>query len=632
MKFIFTIFIGFVSSTVFAQEFSVQKIPDSLITNANVVKRYEEMILEIKTPGKFISHERHVFTILNEAGNEYANYKSYYDQFTTIEYASGKLYDGRGKEIKHVKKKDMPDFAGVDGYSLMQDERYISNDFACRSYPYTVDYEESDTKDGVLKFPDWSPTDGNNISVQYSKYVIIAPSGYEVRYKQLNFNTPPVITEKDNKKTYVWEIQNLPSQQPEALAPPRINLLPYMIVAPSDFEAQGYKGNMSSWKNYGEFIYQLKKGRDVLPDDIKKQVHQLTDDLKNTKEKIKVLYEFLQKNTHYISVQLGIGGWQPFKASYVATKRYGDCKALSNYMVALLKEAGINGKYVEIKAGNYAAPVITDFSESQFNHVICCVPLQKDTVWLECTDQNLPAGYLSGFTENRWGLLVDENGSKLVHTPKYGYSDNLQTRKINATVNDFGNLNCEVETVYKGMQQDELSLLVNAYSNDKIMEYLKSTIELPTFDINNLHYIQQKELLPSVDETLDLVVNNYAQITGKRFFINPNILSRSAEGYTEDENRKNAVQLYDEHTSIDTVEIKIPTGYTVESPFRDINIENEFGKFTANVKVLPGKIIYYRKQEYHSGNFPPDDYNKLVNYYQQIYKSDHSRLVLVKEG
>ena len=80
--------------------------------------------------------------------------------------------------MKHVKKKDMPDNAVADGSNLMQDERYISNDFAFRSYPYIVDYEDDETNDGVLFFPEWKPVDNTDESLQYSKYVITAPSGY----------------------------------------------------------------------------------------------------------------------------------------------------------------------------------------------------------------------------------------------------------------------------------------------------------------------------------------------------------------------------------------------------------------------------------------------------------------------
>jgi hypothetical protein len=616
----------------YGQEFDNKYIPDSLLSNANVVKRYEEIIMEIKSPGKYIWHERHVYTILNEAGDDYAGYKSNYDQFTTIDYVSAILYDGKGKEIKHVKKKDMLDFADIDGSTLMQNARYITNNFSYRIYPYTVDYEEDDTKDGVLFFSDWHPVASSKMSVQYSKYIIVAPSNYEVRYKLLNFAQLPIITEKGGKKTYEWEIRNIPSQLPEVLAPALNGNLPYMMLAPSDFEAQGYAGNMSNWGNLGKFIYQLKKGRDVLPEDTKKQVHELTDNLKDNRQKINVLYDFLQKNTHYISIQLGIGGFQPFDANYVATKKYGDCKALSNYMVSLLEEAGIPAKYVVIRATENAEQIITDFADiGQFDHVICCVPLKKDTVWLECTSESLPAGYLSGFTQDRWGLLIDENGGTLVHTPKYGFKENIEQRKIKGSINDDGNLIASVETIYKAMQQDDLSLLLSNYSNEKAVEHIKNSIDLPTYDIQNLHFTQNKNLLPSIIATMDLTATNYAQVTGKRLFINPNILTKSNDRVAENEDRKYDVELHNEETDIDTVEIQLPPGYTIESPFHDISIISKFGKFSASAKVTPGKIIYCRKQEYYSGRFPSGDYANLVNYYQQVYKSDHSKIVLVKQ-
>ncbi|HTS45901.1 MAG TPA: DUF3857 and transglutaminase domain-containing protein [Puia sp.] len=615
-----------------AQSYNAQLIPDSLKTNAHAVKRYDEIILEIKSPAKAIEHEHHVYTILDEEGDVHAKYLSGYDKFISINSISGTLYDASGKEVKHIKKKDMQDISAGDEESLMTDIRYKVYDFYNHSYPYTVDFEEEDEVNGILEISDWFPQDNFNLSVQYSKYVIIAPKDYQVRYKPFNCSIQPAVTENGNNKIYTWEIRNLPAITNEPIAPALRYIVPGVLMAPSDFEAEGYKGNMSTWEGYGRFIYDLLKGRDVLPEDVKKKVHELTDNLTDPKEKISALYNYLQKNTRYISIQLGIGGLQPYDANYVATKRYGDCKALSNFMVALLKEAGIKGNSVVIKSGNFSSTVDPDFSCDQFDHVICCVPLQKDTVWLECTSQSLPAGYLSGFTSDRYGLLIDESGGKLVHTPKYGLKDNIQTRKISATINNEGNLTAAIYTKYKAMQQDELEETLNYLSKDKLMEWLKKDIDLPTYDVNKFDYAQEKNILPPViDESLELTVSNYAQVSGKRLFISPNIMTRANHRLKTDEERKYPVELHYEYRDVDSVEINIPAGYQPEAIPQDIKLDNKFGKYICSIKVGPDKIIYYRFREQYGGTFPATDYSELVKYYEQLYKADHSKVVLVKK-
>ncbi len=630
MKITILVFSVFFSALAMAQENNAFFIPDSLRKGANVVKRNEEYILTIKSPAKYTLYEKHVYTILNSSAAKYATYITSYDKFSSINSVSGKLYNSMGKEIKHTKKNDWTDNSAYDGFSLLSDARYKMNEFYSADYPYTVDFEEEDDCNGTQGFPKWMPQSNPWMSVQNSKFTIIAPADYTLRYKQSNYNAEPVITQKGDLKTYTWELKNIPAKKYEEDAPSFSELTPVVFFAPSKFEVQGYSGDMSTWEGYGKFMYQLLKGRDALPEDVKKKVHDLTDNLKDEKEKIFVLYDFLQKNTRYISIQLGIGGWQPFEASYVAEKKYGDCKALSNFMIALLKEAGITGKYVEIYGGENPPPFREDFSCSQFNHVITCVPLNKDTVWLECTSQTVSGGYMGSFTGNRKGLLIDETGGHLVQTPVYKVADNFKKGIVKAVADEQGNISAEITNTYYGLQQDLPHALINSASKEEREKYLNQMFNLPTYQVKKNDYKEHKGILPSVDESLEIQLNNYAIITGKRLFINPNIFGGATEKVLPDTARQNDYIVKDSYRNVDSIEIKIPAGYKPESVPKDMTVQTKYGNYTSSVKIIDDKIMYYRSMDQNSGRFPAKEFGEVVKFYDQVYKSDRSKLVLVK--
>ena len=613
-----------------AQDYSSLFIPDSLRKGADLVKREEEYILTIKSAAKFSISEKHVYSILNSAAANYASYQSYYDKFSSINNLSGRLFDKWGKQLKHTKKGDWKDYSAYDGFSLLSDARYKSNEFFSAEYPFTVEYEEETDYNGTQGFPRWIPQSRSGMSVQSSRFIIIAPASYKVRFKQLNFSGDPVISQKGDVKTYVWEIKNMMAKKYEPFAPPFTELTPVVFFAPSTFEVHGFEGDMSTWEGYGKFMYQLIKDRDVLPAEIKKKVHELTDALKDDRAKSLVLYDYLQKNTRYISIQLGIGGWQPFEASYVAEKKYGDCKALSNYMIALLKEAGIKGKYIEIYGGSTPPPFVSDFSFSQANHVIACVPLAKDTLWLECTSQTASGGYLGSFTGNRKALLIDEKGGQLVNTPVYTIQDNVQQRMVQATLDGDGNLMADIDSRYTGLQQEFAHSLMHNASNKEREEYLNSMFNLPTYQVVKNNYTEEKGMIPSVKESLKVSITNYATVTGKRLFIAANIFGSATTKMQTDTARKYDYLVKNAYRELDSVMIKIPAGYIAESLPKDIMLNSKFGKYVCSVKVENDKITYYRVLEKFSGRFPPTEYRDLVKFHDQVYKADRNKIVLVK--
>jgi hypothetical protein len=334
-----------------AQQYNVGLIPDSLKKDVNAVKRFEETRVIIKSPSKAIVKHKYAITILNEEGARYSGYVNSYSKLHTINEVDGALYDASGKEVKSVKKKDIADRSYDDEMSLMTDARLKQHNFYYTNYPYTVEYEDEEEFNGIFSFPHFSPVENYKFGVQQSRYIVETPSDYKIRYKQLNYKGKPEVTTTTKGIVYQWEVNNITAYKYEPLQPDWDEITPSVIVAPTLFQYGGYEGDMSSWAGLGKYISSLYLGRDELPANVKADIHRLTDDISERNEKVRILYDYLQKNTRYISIQLGIGGLQPFPAKDVAAKKYGDCKALSNYMVSMLKEVGIKASPVIITGG-----------------------------------------------------------------------------------------------------------------------------------------------------------------------------------------------------------------------------------------------------------------------------------------
>jgi len=613
-------------------EYAVSKISPELLKRSNAVLRLEEMRFEIISTKEVVLKNHYVVTILNENGDDWAEVVEYYNKHQQIESVEGILYDANGRQVKRVKKKDMEDLSGVSDGSLIDDSRIKHHNFYYKVYPYTVEYIIETSNKSTLFFPRWVPQKRERLSVEKSTMSIACTGNYQFRYKAFNYDKEPVITQEKNYRVSTWSASNMPAIERETYSPGWHELTTMVIFGPTEFQMDDYKGNMASWQDFGKFVHSLRQGRDQLPENVKQAVHRIADGIKSPAEKIALLYEYMQKNTRYISIQLGIGGWQPFDAKEVATKGYGDCKGLTNYMYSILKEAGITSYYAVVRAGKNATYITDDFPSQQFNHVILCTPLSKtDSIWLECTSQTMPAGYLGDFTSDRYALLVDETGGRLVRTPKYDMNENLQIRSVKAKLEDNGTLNIAAATRYTGMQQDDIHGMINQLSREKVKEHLQEQLDFSTYNITQFNYKEQKTSLPAITESLDITVSNYATITGKRLFIVPNVMTRSGRKLSQDSTRKYDIHLGYEYKDLDSVEIELPVGYETEATPQPVSVSSQFGNYSCSVRVKENKLTYYRTIEHKSGRYPAREYGDLVKFYEAIYKADRNRVVLVKK-
>ncbi|MFB9213131.1 DUF3857 domain-containing transglutaminase family protein [Echinicola jeungdonensis] len=376
-------------------------------------------VVELTSNFEVILTVKKKIRVFNQDGLDHAYIGIFHDEFTSIEKFRGEITDPKtGKRIDRLKKKDLTDVSRISNMSIYEDSRISYYELKTGRFPIEVEWEYTTKTDGNVGLPIWRPAPNDHQRVSSSYFKIIYPNHLGLRYKAENIGESPKITHKVGITQLEWELKDHfvleePDEEDEIM----------IKFAPNHFSMEGYSSNMETWKGFGQWIQKLNKGKSVLPEKAKTKVAELIAGREKEVEKIRVLYQYLQDNYRYVSIQLGIGGLMPMSATEVFAMKYGDCKGLSMFMKALLQEAGIPSNYTLVKAGEDAGEVEADFSSNQFNHVILQVPLEKDTVWLECTSKTLPAGFLGDFTMGRNVLVINEEGGALQSTPKYNSTE-----------------------------------------------------------------------------------------------------------------------------------------------------------------------------------------------------------------
>lgn len=610
--------------------YPVSDIPEVLLKNSNAVIRKDITRFEVVDIGKGKSYEKYVVTILNKKADGYAEVRVGYDKLSKISSLKARSYDKSGRLIEQLKNKDIKDLSSYDGFSIYSDNRMKYFDLRYAEYPYTIEYEVEKDEDGLFFFPGLRPIPYYNISSQESRLEIISPVNYTVRYKEMNMDEPLVKEEiVDGKKMLSWEFHDFPAIEREPLMPYRKEILPTILTAPSDFEMEGYAGNMSDWKTFGLWRKKLNEGRDHLPEAYTNEVKRLIDDDLSRTEKIKKIYEYLQSTTRYVSIQMGIGGWQSFPATDVATNGYGDCKALTTYTKAMLKAAGIESYYTVVRAGAYESNIETDFPSNQFNHAFLCVPNYQDTIWLECTSQDDPFGYLGTNTGDRDVLVINDDGGAVVHTKIYHKEDNQQNQHAVVELKENGSAEVSVSVKCTGLQYENYSGLLDIGKSEQ-KKWLFRNLDIPSFDLIDFEFSEDRKMIPEVGADIQVSIQRFASVSGKRLFFQPNVFNKSYTTSIPQKERVYDFVLKYAYEDTDTVEVMIPQGYHMEFIPEKTTIESPYGKYESQILPEEGRLLYIRKYSKEKGTFPGEDYVKYVKFINKIAEADKTKLVLVK--
>lgn len=612
-------------------KYPVSDIPDSLKQNAKAVIRNWEQTFEIKSIGKGVETVSYAITVLNENGLREAIFsRSYSQKLDRIHSIKGTIFDASGKKVETLIMDKVVDQSMIAGYSLYEDSRIKYFKPRTMTYPFTVEYSYVIERDGLLEISEWKPVYQYNISVESSKFKVVCPNEITFRYLEKNIPNKPTVTKTDLTTSTEWSVRCIKAFDKQPYSGPLSEFSPIVYAAPNEFEMEGYKGSMSSWDSFAKWIIMLNAGRSELSSETIALLKEKVKDCKTDYEKASVIYKYMQDKTRYLNITVGIGGWQPIPAESVDRLGYGDCKALSNYTRSLLDAVGVKSYYALVTAGEDAEDMTESFPSNRFNHVIVCVPLKNDTLWLECTSQHHPFGYIGSFTDDRDALIITEDGGRLMHTTVYNAANNRLQRGIIMQLDPAGDAIMLINSMHNGVFYDDKLQFLLAGTEDRKRMILDET-NIPGTLLNDFNYTEVPGKIPAINEVLDLDVPRYATISGVRMLVPVVPVGRQRDIPRKVIERKSEVVIKRSTVITDSVMVIVPEGFEIESVPSGFNIESVFGHYSLSATVTePGKIRCIRTLELKKGKHPAVRYNELIEFYRKIAAADISKVSLKK--
>lgn len=619
------IFLFFFSFSQSSDVYNSATVPLKLKVKANATVRYDSKHVEINDFDDMYVTTKRIVTVFNEYGDRHLNAVEFYDSNTKIKKMEAYIYDASGKEIKKIKLKDFTDQSAVSGATLYSDNRVKFLDYTPLKYPYTLEYSSEVQFKSTAFVPKWFPIDGYYLSVEQSEYEIVNNSDIKIRTKAENFEAHNIEKISDVH----FKAKDLEGVKYEAYGPDITSVVPNFKAALTRFNMEGVEGVNNNWKDFGKWMYEkLITGTDEIPQSAIDEVKALTANATSNIEKAKLVYQYMQDKTRYISVQVGIGGWKPMDAMEVDKLGYSDCKGLTNYTKALLEAVGVPSYYTVVWGDRNIKDIDNEFSVTEGNHVILCLPTENENIFMECTSQTSPFGLTAGFTDDRDVLLVKPDGGEIVHTKVYGAEDSQQITTAQVNLLASGGFEANVEIKTTGYQYANHEDILRKSPRDQKMSYKEYWDNLNNLEIIDYKLDNNKEEI-ILKENVELKVDNYAAKTGNRLIIMPNMFNRVSSIPPRYDKRNLDFVFQRAYKDTDNFIINLPENTVVEAMEEGKKLETKFGSYEYKLeKISENQLGYTRSYTMNKGNYNKEEYDAFRNFIKDIVKLDKSKIVL----
>ena len=598
----------------------------------------DEQVMNVSPSGQIVVQNRRAVRILRPQGRSEGTYSVIFSKEQKVDWLRAYGVNDKGEQFEAKDKEAVEVNLSNDG-SLYVDERRRAITAPANDPGGTVAFEMQEKMppyqhDDVWAFQEQEP-------VLVSRYVVNLPPGWELSTTFANHaDIKPTIS----GNSYTWEVRDVPPIHRE-------HRMPSLASIAAAMEVHLYSGGAhtpAGWAGVGAWQSQLAEGRRVASPEIQQRVRDLTATAPDFESKVRAITKWVQRNVRYVSIQIGIGGWQPHPAPDIYRAGYGDCKDKATLLSTMLKEAGIDSEYVLAYLGSRTHVVPQRVSPYAFNHVFVAIELPgnefKDapavvTVhgkrWLlfDPTAEYLPVGELEGVLQGSYVLLNDHGRGELIRVPLFPSERNEVARKATLQLAADGSLSGEIDESDSGNYALELrDYLLDLRPDDrrKAIEHRMNEefngASLESVDFENLDDVSKEFKIH-----IKFKASRYAVNAGPLILVKPRVMGTFG-GFVDrdDKPRQFAYEFESSEMRKDDFTIQLPAGFAVDELPKPVKSEFEFGRYTSTTEVKDNVLHYTRVMDITDPEVPVDHVPDVRRFFHTIAMDERGSAVFKK--
>jgi len=378
---------------------------------------------------------------------------------------------------------------------------------------------------------------------------IVYDPSIEIGYKLFGANTDKITfneTTENGKKVLSWKASNMPYFEEEDNMHNPIYYIPHLIFYVKSYHKEGkpvtYLNTAKElYEWYADIIKNTNKRDQSL---IKTTVAELIKNTKTDEEKAQVIFNWVQKNLHYVAFEYGMGGFIPRDAVDVFEKKYGDCKDMANLTNEMLKEAKLNSSLTWIGTRSKPYSYYDLPTPLVDNHMIASVEINKKRYYLDATDKFCPFTFPSSMIQGKEALIGKNSTDFAIEKVQIVPADlNKKSFKIDYKIEQNA-LKGKAEVAINGLSKSYFANILAAYPNkeEEIVKGLftntNERINLEILNKNLANYENKPALV-----TFNFSVDNGIKKSADKIILKPFLLFPYKEGSIDLDQRKYGLEL-----------------------------------------------------------------------------------------